>query len=121
MFNPNLLIEASSVIPFEEFEYIEFDDNVINEMGIKQPTYKEPIKLKGSIQPINSNLYQQLNLDLQKEYYTVWTTQKINTTIDKEYNDMIKYNDNIYTVVKITNWDNYNKWTEITAVKEKNV
>lgn len=121
MFNPNLLTTANRLIPFEEFEYKEFDTEIINEMGIKVPSYKEAIKLKGSIQPIDSSIYTQMGLSLEKEYFKVWTNQTINTLINKKYADIIIYKDFIYSVKSITNWNNYNKWTEILIVKERNV
>jgi len=71
----NLLAKASSLIPLKEYQYLKFNSNSINSVGIVTPAYDAAITIKANIQPVNKKVYEQFGLDMQKTYYTIFTSE----------------------------------------------
>ena len=64
----NLLNKALKLIPGETFQYFKYKGEEVNSMGIKVPSYEEPLIIKGSVQSPENSLYEQMGLSLEKNY-----------------------------------------------------
>ena len=113
----NLLSLASSLIPLSNFQYLEFLGNVINNVGQKVPTYKDPINAKGSIQSVDTVLFERLGLDTTKEYKLVYTYLNLSVIKAGSSADKIVYNNTTYQALTRADWLSYNGWTGVICVK----
>ena len=62
----NLFNIATSVIPPETAQYVQFTGNTVNAIGLSVPSYAAPVDIKASIQPVGDTAYKDLGLDFQK-------------------------------------------------------
>lgn len=118
MFN-NLLNQALSIIPKQNFTYIKYKGVTVNELGIKQDTYETPVDFEGSVQAISQDMYEKLGLDWSKKYIQIYSSLDIrNTDNDQVSPDKIIWNGKEYIVTKVTNWYQQDGWTNIIAVEQ---
>lgn len=120
MFN-NLLNQAFTVIPQQSFTYLKYKSNAISDIGIKVNEYETGVVYKGSVQAVDSKMYQQLGLDFSKKYIQIFSSLNIqNVNNDQETPDKILWNNKEYLVVNCSDWYEQDGWTNIIAV-ENNV
>lgn len=115
---PNLFNLATSVIPPETIQYKHFIGNTVNSIGLAVPTYDEPVLIKASVQAVGDDLYKALGLDFQKEYYTVYSNQRMYGLNEQAQPDMLIFHGSTFMVHKNTHWDEYNGWGSVLVVKE---
>lgn len=115
---PNLFNMATRVIPPETIKYKHFLGNTVNEIGLAVPTYAEAIDIKASVQAVGDDLYKDLGLDFQKEYYTVFSNQRMYGINEQAQPDILIFHGSTYMVHRNTHWDEYNGWGYVLVVKE---
>ena len=114
----NLLNKAFSVIPQQPFTYYKFKSYTISDVGIKQNVYEEGIVYNGSIQAVDSKMYQQLGLDFSKKYIQIFSSLDIhNVDNEQETPDKIVWQNKEYLVVNCSDWYAQDGWTNIIAVE----
>lgn len=118
---PNLFNLATAVIPPETIEYIQFLGNEVNEIGLSVPNYAEPVSIKASVQPLGDTAYKELGLDFQKEYYTVYSNQKMSGLNENPHPDKLIFHGKSFVVQKTTYWNVYNGWGSVLAVKDDTI
>lgn len=74
MIQRNIFASASRLIPQRNYQYLQFSNNSINDVGIVANSYSTEITIKANIQPVNRSVYEQFGLDMQKTYYTVFSS-----------------------------------------------
>lgn len=117
MFN-NLLNQAFRVIPQQNFTYLKFKSESVNDIGIKQNEYYAGVEYNGSVQAVDSKMYQELGLDFSKKYINIYSSLKIqNVTNEQETPDKIIWNNKEYFVVSCSDWYVQDGWTNILAVE----
>lgn len=117
MFN-NLLNQAFTVIPQQKFTYIQFKGVTVDEMGVKQNEYYAGVEYNGSVQAVDSKMYQALGLDFSKKYIQVFSSLNIqNVNNNQETPDKIIWNNKEYFVVNCSDWYMQDGWTNILAVE----
>lgn len=115
----NLLNQALSIIPKQKFTYCKYKSNTINEYGLKVDVYEEGIEFEGSVQAVDSKMYQQFGLDFSKEYIQIFSSLNIqNVNQHQESPDKIVWNDKNYLVVNCSDWFKQDGWTNIIAVEQ---
>lgn len=117
----NLLKKALRLIPPEKFEYLKFEGQAVNDFGIEIPQYASPISLKGSVQSPENSLYQQMGLDLDKNYKIFYAVQSIKGNEAEPQPDRFIYDNRTYEVVKNSDWFNYDGWCGVLAVELKDL
>lgn len=115
---PNLFNLATSVIPPETIQYIHFLGDEVNEIGLSVPTYSEPIDIKASVQAVGDQTYKNLGLDWQKEYYTVYSNQRMYGLNEQKQPDKLIFHGATWTVQKNTHWDEYDGWGSVMVAKD---
>lgn len=132
----NLLNRALTIIPKQKFLYIKFIDTRVNDIGIKQDFYDRPIEAVGSVQAIQTSMYEKMGLDFSKKYIKVLCSLDVRN-FDKnnvyktsqhsflDHNqeqvspDKIIWNNKEYLVENITDWYAQDGWKRIIAVESK--
>jgi hypothetical protein len=108
----NLLALATQAIGFSSAILTRWKGNVAGDDGILAPTYYAGMTITASIQPTPRTLYQQLGLDLQKDYLTVYTSSEIQVR-DIERNtssDLLDFDGKRYQAESHTPWTSQNGW-----------
>lgn len=119
MLTTNLLQKALKLIPPVSFQYEKFIGETINTMGIKVPTYAEPVTIKGSVQSPENSLYEQLGLSLEKNYRIFYGSAEIKGNEAQSQPDRFIYDGKRYETVKNADWFNYDGWCGVLAVEIK--
>ena len=81
----NLLNQALTLIPKQQFIYRKFNSYQINEYGVKVSIYDTDIEFEGSVQAIDSKMYQELGLDFSKKYINIFSSLNIKN-VSREQN-----------------------------------
>lgn len=114
----NLLNQALTLIPKQNFIYRKFNSSQINDYGIKVDVYDTDIAFEGSVQAVDSKMYQQLGLDFSKKYINIYSSLNIkNVNREQETPDKIIWNNKEYLVVNCSDWYIQDGWTNILAVE----
>ena len=114
----NLLNKAFSVIPQQSFTYYKFKTETVNDIGIKQQVYENGVTYNGSVQAVDSKMYQALGLDFSKEYIQIFSSLNIqNVNRDQQSPDKVVWNNKEYLVVNCSDWYKQDGWTNILAVE----
>lgn len=113
----NLYKLASGLIPLSTFTYFEFDTNIINNQGQKVPSFKTGVTKKGSVQSIDTVLFERLGLDTSKEYKMIYSSIDIKILENGKSSDRATYDGNTYQALTKANWLTYNGWVGVVFVK----
>ncbi len=105
------------------FEYYDYEqsETIINEMGVEVPVEPQPIPYIGSIQPVSNKMYEQLGLDLNKNYKVVYCPQLLQSIAEKEIPGRIKYNGGTYDIIENKNWWETNGFTKCVICENKSL
>lgn len=115
----NLLNKALKLIPPEQYQYLQFISQEPNEMGIMTATYKDPEIILGSVQSPENSLYQQMGLDLDKNYKIFYGAISIKGNEENPQPDRFIYDGKTYETVKNSDWFIYDRWCGVLAVELK--
>ena len=113
----NLFITASSVIGLSTVQYYSYVSRSSNNAGFLVATFATPVAVQGSVQPIPRHKYEALGLDLQKDYFYLYTKS---TVIDLERDvagDQFTFNGHTYQCQSKTAWDGIDFWCSVIAVR----
>lgn len=95
--------------------------SVVDDMGRDVPQYDAPLSLTGSIQAVPNKMYEQLGLNLDKNYKTVFCSALIRSIAEEIQPDRIVYNSKTYDVVENKNWYETNGYTKLLIVENKSL
>lgn len=103
----------------KQFTFLKYKGTTIDEMGRDVPEFEEPVTLLGCIQPISNKMYEQLGLDLDKHYKTVFSSALMKSIAESIQPDRIIYQGLTYELVENKNWYETNGWTKAIMVELK--
>lgn len=106
----NVLAMAHQLIGFQTAQHRKNRGMVDGADGINNPNFYPPVPIQGSIQPIPRNMYQQLELDLQRNYVTFYTSVKLSDLKRDKAPDLVDFNGRRYQVESNTDWTNQDHW-----------
>ena len=113
----NLLKLAGGIIPLDTFEYLEFEKNTTNSQGQKVPSFKEAATKKGSVQSVDTVLFERLGLDTSKEYKMIYSSIDLKILESGKSSDRVIYDGKTYQALTKANWLTYNGWVGVVFVK----
>ena len=113
----NLLALASRVIQQQAVSWQAFVARTRNSTGQYVNTYAAPVVIQGSFQPIDKKAYQQLGLDLAKNYATLYTPQVIRTVERDGSGDLLTYNGKLYQGTSSIDWTGQDGWGAYIVVE----
>lgn len=100
----NLLSMASRVIRMETIGHRAFVSREVNEAGDWVSTFADSVDIQGSMQPVNRRLYQELGLNLTKNYMTLYTSAAVLPTGRDREGDMLTFGGKTWQAESDQNW-----------------
>ena len=113
----NLLSIASRVIRFETLGHRAFVSRSANSAGDFVSTFAESVDIQGSMQPIERKLYQQLGLNLSKNYATLYTSAALKATDRDREGDLITFAGKTWQCESDQNWAAMDGFTKMLCVE----
>ena len=104
----------------KQFLFYKWLGSTVDDMGRDVPNYDEAVTLTGSVQAVPNKMYEQLGLDFNKNYKTVFCSALIQSIAENIQPDRIVYDGRTYDVVENKNWYETNGYTKILVVEVKN-
>lgn len=113
-------MEATAILGCnKEFEYYDYSGTTTNEIGNEVPVASLPITYTGSIQPVSNKMYEQLGLDLNKNYKVVYCPQLLHSIAEKEVTGRIIYDGKTFDIIENKNWWETNGYTRCVICEVK--
>lgn len=111
---------ALSAIARQKFQYIPYSSRTLQSNGQWLSEYGTPVDMSGSVQPVSRQLYEQMGLDLQKDYINVYVAKNA-LDVDRDVSgDQLIFNGNYYQVVSKTDWFAMDGWDALLCVRVLN-
>lgn len=112
----NLLNMALTLIAKQTITYYQFAGRSQNSIGQDVTTYNKPISIVGSFQPVPRSLYQQYGLDLQKDYYTFYTSNDMIDVGRDVSGDQIAFRGQRFQCESDNAWFQMDGWVGVICV-----
>ncbi len=112
----NLLNMALTIIKQQTLSYFMFVSRNLNLIGQDITTYASPINLVGSWQPVPRKLYEIYGLDLQRDYFTFYSSNNILDIQRDISGDQVEFMGKRYQVVSDNDWYQLDGWKGILCV-----
>lgn len=115
-----IAMNATSILGCnQQFEFYQFQGSTLDDLGRDIPQYSDPMNLKGSIQAVPNKMYEQLGLDLDKNYITVFCPQLIQSLAQNSQPDRIIWNNRTFEAIETKDWTNLNGYTKALFIEIK--
>jgi hypothetical protein len=112
----DLLAMALTMIAQQYLTYYQARSRVLNDLGQYVTTFAAPIPMYGSWQPVPRQLYMQYGLDLQKDYYTFYTSNNVLDLARDITADQVAFNGQLFQVESNNDWYALDGWKGILCV-----
>lgn len=112
----NLLNRSLKIIAKQTVTYYKALARSLNDIGQDATEYDEPVSISGSLQPAPRALYEQLGLDLQKSYYTFYTSNNVIDVGRDASGDQFVFNSQRYQVESNNDWYAQDGWKGVLCV-----
>lgn len=116
----NLLNIALTAIARQTIAYYQAIGRALNNVGQDVTTYALPVNIVGSFQPVPRTLYQQYGLDLQKSYYTFYTSNNLIDVARNVSGDQIIFNNQRFQCESNNDWYAIDGWKGVLCVLVQN-
>lgn len=118
----NLLKKALKLIPGESYQYLKYQGEQINALGISVPSYAEAVTItpaNGMVQSPDNSIYSQLGLSLDKNYKIFYGAVSILGNEAQPQPDRFIYDGKVFETIRNADWFNYDGWCGVLAVELK--
>ena len=107
----------------KEFTYLEYTDSTatINDIGIEVPTAPVQTTYTGSVQAVSNKMYEQMGLDLTKNYKVIFCPQLLQSIAEKQIPGRILYDGRTWDIVENQNWWETNGFTKVLICENKSL
>ena len=112
----NILNMALTVIWRQTIQYYKYESRAINDVGQDVTTYYPVVDLVGSWQPVPRNLYIIYGLDLQRDYFTFYTSNNILDITRDVSGDQLSFMGRRYQVESDNDWYQLDGWKGVICV-----
>lgn len=117
MIGNNLLKRTLKLVGTQAADYYRNTGRTTNTIGLDVAAFDLPVVIQVSIQPVPRTVYQQLGLDLQRNYVTVYTTQNV-LDLQRDFSgDQVRFAGKVYQLVSSTNWQAVDGWQSVLCVE----
>lgn len=113
----NLLTMAMGPIGAQTLQHEAFISRTVNSIGNFVSTYAAPVTITGSMQPVNRKLYQQLGLNLSKNYSTLYTQADVRVTDRDREGDRVSFGGKVWQAESDMDWRLVDGWRKILCVQ----
>ncbi len=112
----NILRMALTLIHKQCLLYYQYSSRALNSVGQDVTTYLAPVSMYGSWQPVNRKLYITYGLDLQKDYFTFYTSNNVLDITRDVSGDQLVFMGRRYQVESNNDWFQLDGWKGILCV-----
>jgi len=112
----NLLSIALSVIGTQTVQHLMTTGRTQNAVGAWVTTYADPVPLQVSWQPVESKKYEQLGLDMAKDYHSIWMRSQAVAISRGESPDRFIYGGRLHEAVDPKDWFSQDGWVEVLVI-----
>lgn len=116
----NLLNRALRLIVSQMVTYYRFISRSVNSVGQDVTLYADPVTLYGSFQAVDRKLYDQYGLDLQRSYYTFYSSNNITDVGRDVSGDQLVFSGQLFQVESNNDWFKVDGWKGILCVALQN-
>lgn len=113
----NLLAMAMGPIGAQTLQHEAFEGRTVNSIGNFISTFAAPVDITGSMQPVNRKLYQQLGLNLSKDYATLYTQADVHVTDRDREGDRVSFGGKVWQAESDMDWRLVDGWRKILCVR----
>lgn len=113
----NILNMALTIIARQTITYYQYDSRSVNSVGQNVTLYKTPVEITGSWQPVPRHLYMVYGLDLQKEYFTFYTSNDLLDVQRDVSGDQVVFGGQRYQCESNNDWYKLDGWKAILCVR----
>ena len=102
-----LAMQATGILGCNKsFTYIEYDETKteINDIGNEVPAVKLEASYIGSVQAVSNKMYEQLGLDLSKNYKLIYCPELLQSMAEKTITGNILYDGRTWDIIENQNW-----------------
>lgn len=117
----NLLNMAFRIIAKQIITYYEAVDRSLNNIGQNVTLYAPPVAIPGSFQPVPRKLYEAYGLDLQKNYFTFYTSNNLIDVGRDVSGDQITFQGLRYQCESNNEWFGLDGWVGVLCVQVQDV
>lgn len=115
-----IAMNATSILGCNKtFLFYKYIGTIIDDLGRDKPDFAEPVRITGSVQPVSNKMYEQLGLDLDKNYKIIYSSALINSIAEDIQPDRVVYDNRTFEIVENKNWYETNGYTKILMVELK--
>lgn len=115
----NLLGIAMRVIRPQTLQLRAFVSRQENEAGDTIPVFAAPVDISGSMQPVDKKMYQELGLNLNKNYSTLWVFGSVQPTARDHNGDLVIFPSNgaTWQCESDRNWSDVGEYRKVLCVE----
>ena len=113
----NLLRQALRVIGRQPAQWYYVTGRTNNAIGLLVTTFADPVTVYGSFQPIPRILFQQMGLDLNKDYVTFYVLNLVQDIARDKAPDEFVFMGSRYRVMSASDWNLVDGWNNPLAVR----
>jgi len=113
----NLLSMALRIIAPQGLMHKAFVSRTENAAGDTVSTYAEPVPIQGSMQAMNMATYQELGLNIAKNYSTLYTTINVKPTNRDREGDLVIYDNKTWLCESDMHWQAQDGWCMLLCVE----
>jgi len=115
----NLLNKALTVIAAQNFQYLAFTGNTLNDIGQEVPSYAPAIPLRGSAQPPNKELMEHYGLLFNQNPMVFFVSKSMLDVTRDSAGDHIAFAGKRWQVLYKTDWYMIDGWIQIITTEIK--
>ena len=115
----NLFNVASRLIGMQKVQYMKNIGRVQDKSRNWISKFAAPVMLRASVQAVNRSKYQELGLELQKNYVNIFTTADIVDIERDASGDQFIFNHRLYQMESETSWTVQDGWASCLCVEIK--
>ena len=116
----NLLKRALRLVKAQPVTYRRFAGRTTNGIGLDVSEYECSKQIVGSVQAVPRSAYEQLGLDFQKQYVTLYTETEVLDLRRDISGDLIEFYGKTYQLVSSTDWQPMDGWQSVLCVEVPN-
>ena len=113
----NLLSIAARVIQLQTLGWAMFVSRSVNSTGDLISVFAAPVDIQGSFQPIDKKLYQDLGLNLSKNYAKLYTSAPVLPTTRDREGDKLTFGGSTWQCESDQNWSVVDGFTKMLVVE----
>jgi len=112
----NVLAVAFGAIAQQSVLFIRATGRTQNAVGKWVTSYADPVEYRASFQPVDAKKYEQLGLDMAKEYKNIWIRTPVDGIKRGASPDRFAHNGRLYDVQDVADWYDQDGWSEVLVI-----